>query len=73
MLAITGQKGVVSLLLLTSIFSFPESILTPCCAKELGPPSFVFFIEDDLGLGDVNFHGGNVPTPNLAKLLDEGT
>ena len=32
------------------------------------PPNFVFVIADDLGWGDVGFHGGSAPTPNLDKL-----
>ncbi len=35
-------------------------------------PNIVFIIADDLGWADVDFHGGNVPTPNLKQLLDEG-
>lgn len=35
-------------------------------------PNFVFLIADDLGWKDVEFHGGNVPTPNLNRLLAEG-
>lgn len=35
-------------------------------------PSFVFIIADDLGWADVDFHGGNAPTPNLTRLLGEG-
>lgn len=36
------------------------------------PPNLVFLIADDLGWADVEFHGGNVPTPNLNRLLEEG-
>ncbi len=35
-------------------------------------PNIVFIIADDLGWADVEFHGGNVPTPNLNRLLSEG-
>lgn len=35
-------------------------------------PNFVFMIADDLGWADVDFHGGNVPTPNLDRLRKEG-
>ena len=35
-------------------------------------PNIVFIIADDLGWSDVGFHGGNVPTPNLRKLANEG-
>lgn len=35
-------------------------------------PNFVFIIADDLGWADVDFHGGNAPTPNLDRLRKEG-
>jgi arylsulfatase A-like enzyme len=34
-------------------------------------PSIVFIIADDLGWGDVAFHGGNAPTPYLDRLARE--
>jgi arylsulfatase A-like enzyme len=39
---------------------------------ENSPPNIVFMMADDLGWADVEFHGGNVPTPNLTKLVGEG-
>ena len=35
-------------------------------------PNIVFIMADDLGWADVEFHGGNVPTPNLHRLAREG-
>lgn len=35
-------------------------------------PSFVFLLADDLGYGDVGFHGGPAPTPHLDRLAAEG-
>ena len=35
-------------------------------------PNIVFMIADDLGWADVEFHGGNVPSPNLNQLLGDG-
>ncbi|MEM7145134.1 MAG: sulfatase-like hydrolase/transferase [Verrucomicrobiota bacterium] len=35
-------------------------------------PNFVFVIADDLGWGDVGFHGGAAPTPHLDRLAEEG-
>lgn len=41
-------------------------------AASSSQPNIIFIIADDLGWADVEFHGGNVPTPNLQKLLSEG-
>jgi arylsulfatase A-like enzyme len=35
-------------------------------------PNILFILADDLGWGDVGFHHGNVPTPNLDHLAGEG-
>src|SRR3954447_5886728 len=35
-------------------------------------PDIVFIMADDLGWGDVGFHGGNAPTPHLDRLAREG-
>ena len=35
-------------------------------------PNVLVLIADDLGWGDVGFHKGNVPTPNLDRLAKEG-
>ncbi len=35
-------------------------------------PNIVFIMADDLGWGDVGFHGGTAPTPNLDRLAAEG-
>ena len=36
------------------------------------PPNIVFVLADDLGWGDVAFHGGITPTPHLDQLAQEG-
>jgi len=41
-------------------------------ANARSQPNIVFIIADDLGWADVEFHGGNTPTPNLNQLLAEG-
>lgn len=35
-------------------------------------PNFVFIMADDLGWADVDFHGGNTPTPELDRLRKAG-
>lgn len=44
----------------------------PALASAAEQPNLVFIIADDLGWADVEFHGGNTPTPNLNRLLSEG-
>jgi arylsulfatase A-like enzyme len=46
--------------------------LGPTLAIAEEQPNIVFIIADDLGWADVEFHGGNTPTPNLNLLLSEG-
>ena len=41
-------------------------------ASPVAKPNVIFIIADDLGWGDVAFHKGNVPTPNLDQLAAEG-
>jgi arylsulfatase A-like enzyme len=47
-------------------------LLAPTLACAAERPNLVFIIADDLGWADVEFHGGNTPTPNLNRLLAEG-
>jgi arylsulfatase A-like enzyme len=35
-------------------------------------PNIVLFLADDLGWGDVGFHGGITPTPNIDRIAREG-
>ncbi len=50
--------------------AFLQLLLSPLHAET--KPNIVFIIADDLGWADVEFHGGNTPTPNLNRLLAEG-
>jgi len=45
---------------------------TPDYAAAENRPNIVFIIADDLGWGDVGFHGGNAPTPHLDRMAREG-
>ncbi len=36
-------------------------------------PNIVLLVLDDIGYADVGFHGSNFPTPNIDRLVSEGT
>ena len=39
---------------------------------ENSKPNIIFILADDLGWGDVGFHGGDAETPHLDQLASEG-
>lgn len=47
-------------------------VTPPAVAAEAPRPNVVFIMADDLGWGDVGFHGGPVPTPHLDALARSG-
>ena len=50
----------------------PDGTTTPATA-ETAPPNFLLIVADDLGFSDIAPYGGEMPTPNLARLAAEGT
>jgi arylsulfatase A-like enzyme len=54
---------------------FRLSLLASCLvapAMAAPKPNFVFFLADDLGWGDVGYHGSEIRTPNIDKLAAAG-
>jgi arylsulfatase A-like enzyme len=48
-------------------------LLSTAVAAAAAPrPDVVYIIADDLGWGDVGFHGGSAPTPHLDRLARDG-
>ena len=35
-------------------------------------PNVIIILTDDLGWGDVSYHGGFIPTPNIDKFVSNG-
>jgi len=49
------------------------ALIASCGARDVGPPPNVLLIvADDLGWGDVGYHGGSIPTPHIDGLAREG-
>jgi hypothetical protein len=46
--------------------------LTAAETKPALPPNIVFIVADDLGWGDVSWHGAGIKTPNLERLGHDG-
>ena len=50
------------------------TILLCCCAGNAGAtsPNIILFFVDDLGYGDVGYQGGDVPTPHIDSIANNG-
>ncbi|TWU43516.1 Arylsulfatase [Novipirellula aureliae] len=56
-----------------SLVLLSASILAvPCIASAEAHKNIVILLADDLGWGDVGFHGGSAQTPNIDRLAAEG-
>ncbi|MDF1710986.1 MAG: arylsulfatase [Akkermansiaceae bacterium] len=51
------------------------ALLLTACLSLAAPqekPNIVIIVADDLGWKDTGYHGGDIPTPNIDKLAEEG-
>lgn len=52
---------------------FVQTVFTQTVfAKEGDRPNVIVMVADDLGWNDVGYHGGNIDTPSLDKLAEQG-
>jgi arylsulfatase A-like enzyme len=62
--------GLIRLVLLVVVLVLPAR---PAIAQKAGKPNVVIFLADDLGWGDVGFHGEEtIETPSIDRLAREG-
>jgi len=47
-------------------------LFTQCTSAEKPKPNVVIILADDLGWGDVGFHGSDIHTPNLDRIVKNG-
>ncbi len=56
---------------LLSIIVFPL-LIAGCVSEKTGRPNIVLIMADDMGHSDIAPYGGEIRTPNLQRLADEG-
>ncbi len=59
-------------LLLSLVVMLMLQTVDHCCIAADAPPNIVVLVADDLGWGDVGYHGSSIKTPNLDRLAGEG-
>ena len=47
-------------------------LLFSCSLIALDKPNIIIILTDDLGWGDVSYHDGPIPTPNIDALANRG-
>ena len=55
-----------------SILAILFCAFTWCEAAQLSPPNIVILLADDLGWGDVGYHGSKIATPHIDALAERG-
>jgi arylsulfatase A-like enzyme len=55
-----------------SVSGAPDNAVNPSASKNRSSPNILLLVVDDLGWGDVGFHGGSEHTPTLDRLAREG-
>ena len=47
-------------------------VFVSCNLYSKDKPNIIIILTDDLGWGDVSYHGGYIPTPNIDQLAEDG-
>ena len=63
----TPAKGLTALISILLI-----SLALPASAKSKDLPNVIIMLADDLGWADVGYHGGDIETPAIDRLAEEG-
>ncbi|MEP2777205.1 MAG: arylsulfatase [Luteolibacter sp.] len=56
----------------TSVFRLLPLLLLPIATAEESKPNIVIIMADDMGYSDIGCYGGEIATPNIDKLAEEG-
>ena len=59
-------------ILVTLVFFSKVQVQANLSGENLKKPNIIYILVDDLGFGDVGFHGSNIPTPNIDALAEGG-
>jgi arylsulfatase len=67
------MKNMIKTNIILIALLFPLIIFNRCTHdKAQQPPNIVLIMGDDIGFSDLGCYGGEIPTPNLDRLADEG-
>jgi arylsulfatase A-like enzyme len=63
-------RSIINSLIVSTFFL--ESLMTISCIREKEPPNIVLILCDDMGFSDLGCYGGEIHTPNIDRLAQNG-